>query len=252
MAPSTPTARSILANVIVTPVIFSQRYLKNTVYLNIAYGKNKTLSSQRFIIGWLCPVYGGAGNYYQRNYVCSLTKSISVILVANMATSQYSRSRGFTILEVLLVLSVAGLIIIIVFATVPALQRNSRNSQRKRDLGRYYAALEEYKLDKHNTNAPFPTMSPQDQTDFNEFKNSYLPQDIVAKYDLSQIDADSQGHDMYVDPNRIVYFAYHFCNDGTEAANNEVAGAHKFFNYSILIGLEPSTTHCLDNGKDPS
>lgn len=36
---------------------------------------------------------------------------------------------GFTIIEVLIVLAIAGLILLIVFLAVPALQRNSRNTQ---------------------------------------------------------------------------------------------------------------------------
>lgn len=47
-----------------------------------------------------------------------------------------SKSEGFTIIEVMIVLAIAGLILLIVFLAVPALQRNSRNSQRKSDVGR--------------------------------------------------------------------------------------------------------------------
>lgn len=41
--------------------------------------------------------------------------------------------KGFTIIEVLIVLAIAGLIMLIVFLAVPALQRNSRNTQRTND-----------------------------------------------------------------------------------------------------------------------
>lgn len=41
------------------------------------------------------------------------------------------RKEGFTIIEVLIVLAIAGLILLIVFLAVPALQRNSRNTQIK-------------------------------------------------------------------------------------------------------------------------
>lgn len=43
------------------------------------------------------------------------------------------KSEGFTIIEVLIVLAIAGLIMLIVFLAVPALQRNSRNTQRTND-----------------------------------------------------------------------------------------------------------------------
>ena len=48
--------------------------------------------------------------------------------------------KGFTIIEVLIVLAIAGLILLIVFLAVPALQRNSRNTQRKTDIGRVGSA----------------------------------------------------------------------------------------------------------------
>jgi len=47
---------------------------------------------------------------------------------------------GFTIIEVLIVLAIAGLILLIVFLAVPALQRNSRNTQRKEDVSRMLSA----------------------------------------------------------------------------------------------------------------
>lgn len=43
------------------------------------------------------------------------------------------RREGFTIIEVMIVLAIAGVIMLVVFLAVPALQRNSRNTQRKSD-----------------------------------------------------------------------------------------------------------------------
>ena len=45
-----------------------------------------------------------------------------------------SKQRGFTIIEVALVLAVAALIFLVVFLAVPALQRNQRDDARKRDV----------------------------------------------------------------------------------------------------------------------
>jgi prepilin-type N-terminal cleavage/methylation domain-containing protein len=52
--------------------------------------------------------------------------------------------KGFTIIEVLIVLAIAGLIMLIVFLAVPALQRNSRNTQRKNDVSALLGAVNEY------------------------------------------------------------------------------------------------------------
>jgi len=57
--------------------------------------------------------------------------------------------KGFTIIEVMIVLAIAGLILLIVFLAVPALQRNSRNTSRKNDVGRIASALNEWESN-HN------------------------------------------------------------------------------------------------------
>lgn len=66
------------------------------------------------------------------------------------------RDEGFTIIEVLIVLAIAGLIILIVFLAVPALQRNSRNTQRKNDAQNLIGAINEYTT---NNNGQPPTDS---------------------------------------------------------------------------------------------
>lgn len=53
------------------------------------------------------------------------------------------QEKGFTIIEVLIVLAIAGLIVLIVFLAVPSLQRNSRNTQRKNDASSLAGAAQE-------------------------------------------------------------------------------------------------------------
>jgi prepilin-type N-terminal cleavage/methylation domain-containing protein len=50
-------------------------------------------------------------------------------------------NKGFTIIEVLIVLAIAGLIMLVVFLAVPALQRSSRNTQREADATKVTAAM---------------------------------------------------------------------------------------------------------------
>jgi prepilin-type N-terminal cleavage/methylation domain-containing protein len=51
---------------------------------------------------------------------------------------------GFTIIEVLIVLAIAGLIMLIVFLAVPALQRNSRNTTRRNDAAKVLGLVTEF------------------------------------------------------------------------------------------------------------
>ncbi|PKL31139.1 hypothetical protein CVV43_03765 [Candidatus Saccharibacteria bacterium HGW-Saccharibacteria-1] len=53
-------------------------------------------------------------------------------------------AKGFTIIEVVLVLAIAGLIFLMVFIALPALQRNQRDTQRKNDLSRLQTAITSY------------------------------------------------------------------------------------------------------------
>jgi prepilin-type N-terminal cleavage/methylation domain-containing protein len=78
----------------------------------------------------------------------------------NRKTSQ----TGFTIIEVVLVLAIAGLIFLMVFIALPALQRNQRDTQRKADMGRLSTALVNY------TNSNRGTLP----TNYTTFSGQYL------------------------------------------------------------------------------
>jgi type II secretory pathway pseudopilin PulG len=55
-------------------------------------------------------------------------------------------SAGFTIIETLIVLIIAGLFLLIVFEALPALGRSSRNNQRKQDVQAVLEAISDYEL----------------------------------------------------------------------------------------------------------
>lgn len=61
---------------------------------------------------------------------------------------------GFTIIEVLIVLAIAGLILGVVLATVPSLKRSQRNTQRKADVSAVLGAIADY---TSNNNGAIPT-----------------------------------------------------------------------------------------------
>jgi prepilin-type N-terminal cleavage/methylation domain-containing protein len=75
--------------------------------------------------------------------------------------------KGFTIIEVVLVLAIAGLIFLIVFLALPQLQRSRRDTQRKNDVGRILAELENY---ASNNNGDYPA----NQAESNDFKTRYM------------------------------------------------------------------------------
>lgn len=58
--------------------------------------------------------------------------------------------KGFTIIEVLIVICIIGLILIVIFLAVPALQRNNRNIKRKNDAIHINALVQEYQSLNNN------------------------------------------------------------------------------------------------------
>lgn len=92
-----------------------------------------------------------------------------------MKTSIKKKQEGFTIIEVLIVLAIAGLILLIVFLAVPALQRNSRNTQRRTDVSKMTAILQEA---ANNNNGKLPVSTTRPDVIANE---------NYAQYDVADI-----------------------------------------------------------------
>ena len=78
-----------------------------------------------------------------------------------------NKTKGFTIIEVVLVLAIAGLIFLVVFLALPALQRGQRDTQRKQDLGKMMSQVTAY---ASNNQGLLPTSAQWDTP----FKTSYL------------------------------------------------------------------------------
>lgn len=68
-----------------------------------------------------------------------------------MVRKLHKDNKGFTIIEVLIVLAIAGLIMLIVFLAVPALQRNSRNTERRNEASRLLTAANEFVTNNNST-----------------------------------------------------------------------------------------------------
>jgi len=136
-----------------------------------------------------------------------------------------SRS-GFTIIEVLIVLAIAGLIMLIVFLAVPALQRNSRNTQRKNDVATYLSAVNEYIT---NNNGKMPTTA-DNVTTINDLANTgFYTEPTTAPQTGARTSA------MTVDTFELVTGAK--CDTGT--IGNTVAASGR--SYAIRFAVENSS-----------
>lgn len=85
-----------------------------------------------------------------------------------MATYNIKSKGGFTIIEVVLVLAIAGLIFLMVFVALPALQRSQRDTQRRDDMARFISQLAQYQA---NNNGDVPLAN---SSDYTTFINNYL------------------------------------------------------------------------------
>lgn len=83
---------------------------------------------------------------------------------------QKEKRNGFTIIEVMIVLAIAGLIMLIVFLAVPALQRSSRNTQRKNESSQVVGSIADY---VSNNNGTLPTSQATLNTAISDAKLSF-------------------------------------------------------------------------------
>lgn len=76
----------------------------------------------------------------------------------SMAKNNINSKQGFTIIEVVLVLAIAGLIFLMVFVALPALQRSQRDTARRNDMSRVDTSLIQYQTNNQDTgNGDLPT-----------------------------------------------------------------------------------------------
>lgn len=83
-----------------------------------------------------------------------------------MNVQQKQNQKGFTIIEVVLVLAIAGLIFLMVFIALPALQRSQRDGQRRSDVSKFVSQLTSYST---NNRGSLPTAANVDS-----FMTSYM------------------------------------------------------------------------------
>lgn len=105
-----------------------------------------------------------------------------------------TNQKGFSIIEVVLVLAIAGLIFLMVFVALPALQRSQRDQGRRSDVGVVAAAINSY---SSNSRGKLPTTSAQIQG-YVDSLNQYDPADVR----IATSDTQAPGTLILVHPGR--------------------------------------------------
>lgn len=153
--------------------------------------------------------------------------------------------KGFTIIEVVLVLAIAGLIFLMVFIALPNMQRSQRDTQRRNDYSALSANMTQY-MTNNNGALPASFASGSAAKFINASGNDPdgIPYNLNAKkcnsatdctVDLPAVDRDSTGSTVYVVTNAS-------CKDGALEYKKSTRA------FAIYGNLETGTgTYCQSN-----
>lgn len=97
--------------------------------------------------------------------------------------------KGFTIVEVSLVLAIAGLIFLMVFIALPALQRSQRDAKRRDDVGELLTAIQKY---QNNNRGALPENSAA-PAEFKKYLRSSFEDPLGHEYMLTMQDCGVTG-----------------------------------------------------------
>ncbi len=183
------------------------------------------------------------------------------------------KKRGFTIIEVVLVLAIAGLIFLMVFIALPALQRGQRNTQRKNDINRVMTAIDNYRANNSNK-LPFGYDTSKRVSFFDEnFVSRYIDGGVSGSLGSLSCSGDCS---QFSDPNGELY-GFYLWNSGKSysagtkegAGNNDIkaketdiwvfrgakcdseegvaVGTGVSGNFALIYKLEGGAYYCVDN-----
>ena len=126
-----------------------------------------------------------------------------------MAKQHTNSKSGFTIIEVVLVLAIAGLIFLMVFVALPALQRSQRDTQRTDDMARVQSQLMSWQ-NNHNNRLPEASTCIVDSN--GEYSTSSSDAcKFIDEYMNSAAQSNSEGN-TFVDPSGDYYSLVVTCN----------------------------------------
>ncbi len=171
---------------------------------------------------------------------------------------------GFTIIEVVLVLAIAGLIFLMVFIALPQLQRAQKDTQRREDVDRLSSAITQWQA---NNNGRIPgqreasVCTPGTDTSMTALRGDTEACRLLREY----MNSVSATENAFVDPDGPPYQLRIFNGpasnrpDGldhtiymytrSKCNGEEIEQANNPRDYAILYKLEGSGTYCISNAQ---
>ncbi len=144
----------------------------------------------------------------------------------------YGNKKGFTLIEVVIVLAIAGLIFVIVFLAVSQAQAARRDTQRHQDANQYVAAVNQY---AGNNGGSIPASAAQASS----ILTTYLPSltsPSGTPYTVSYATTGTPGEAQLID------HAGAICSGNAMTATGAAAR-----NFAVLYFQERGGTVCVDN-----
>ena len=160
-----------------------------------------------------------------------------------MKKGDYQKKNGFTIIEVALVLAIAGLIFLMVFVALPQLQRQQRDSRRRDDILSFLETVKKYQT---NNRGALPT-------DWNgEFRTKYLDDAFMdpdgANYMLQIAECATEGSTNdcagMPDLNAMDHKLYIFTNAACDGAKAIQTSNPR--NIAVVYRMEGSGIYCAN------
>lgn len=138
-----------------------------------------------------------------------------------------TKQRGFTLIEVILVLAIAALIFLMIFVALPALQASQRDTARKNDAGIVSSAVTKYTSSERE---------PIDSSTTDGELQAYV--DDLDQYEKTGVEVAAVGDD----PGETQIFAY----PSAECDGSDAAATSNTRKSAVRIVLENGTYYCVD------
>jgi|GEM_PF-309356 len=188
-------------------------------------------------------------NNIRQRQTAGATRSSKTVANTSYSTlhTPASKKQGFTIIEVILVLAIAGLIFLIVFLALPQLQRSRRDTQRKNDLNLLYTAFFTFQSntgDLPTYNEVFAALH-HTNTPAGDFVD-YLPPSFNDPSTGSSYERSGSWSSYKAKPGSIVYYDHGRCLIGgtnPAARDSSIFGPGEI---AVTMRLEQGD-YCLDN-----
>jgi prepilin-type N-terminal cleavage/methylation domain-containing protein len=174
-----------------------------------------------------------------------------------MKKGDLRKKTGFTIIEVALVLAIAGLIFLMVFVALPQLQRQQRDSRRRDDILSFLETVKKYQTNNRGA-LPVgagdiggrPSTEPGDKTSWSGFYWGYIddgfmdPDGSEYRLQITECDTERDKRCTYIEPDAMDHVLHIF----TKATCNgtEVVGSSNPRNIAVLYKLEGAGTYCAN------